>query len=93
MKPSEKFTEIVKARIDGDMQHGWGVDDSMAVIAALWEEETGSPLDMGEAETGGLIKAVVNPSAFRQRLESKGKLAKPVKGEKRNSAVGSLLDF
>jgi hypothetical protein len=69
--PSETYKATIKAQINGDKSHGWGVKDSMAVIAALWAEETG---DAFPEEIRKLVESVVNPSQFRQKLEAAGHL-------------------
>jgi hypothetical protein len=75
--PKEVFLHSVKATIGGNKNHGWGADDSMAVIKALYASEVGSEMDDVLA---GFIKKVVNPSAFRQELEKAGALTpKPTK--------------
>jgi hypothetical protein len=90
MKAQEKFQEQIKTQINGDKNHGWGADDSVAVILAVVAEETGTDV----SDLSGiipLIKAVVNPSQFRQSLESKSILNKAASGV-RASAIKSLLD-
>lgn len=75
--PKETFRDAVKARINGNKAHGWGADDSMHVISELFKNETGEPLDEAVAQ---FIRQVVNPSAFRQKLEDAKVLeAKPTK--------------
>lgn len=84
----EAFEKAVIARINGDREHGWGVDDSMAVIGAVFEDETGEKMD---AETvGKWIRLVVNPSAFRQTIEGedgKGLLNKHESRKQRKEAL------
>ena len=63
------FNGAVMGQVGSDRKHGWGVDDSCVVIESLIAEvlpEGETPSD----EMMKLIKLVVNPSAFRQRLES-----------------------
>ena len=75
--PKEVFLASVRAVINGNKAHGWGSDDSMRVIKALYASEVGSEMDDTLA---GFIKKVVNPSAFRQELEKAGALTpKPTK--------------
>lgn len=62
------FASAVKDRVGSDPNHGWGVDDSAYVIETLVTEcmpdGTAAPDDLM-----GLIRHVINPSAFRQILE------------------------
>lgn len=89
MKAQEAFQNAIKTAINGDKNHGWGANDSLAVIMAVIAEETGtSKEDLQGIEP--LIKAVINPSAFRQTLESKGVLNKS--NGVRSSAMKGLLD-
>lgn len=66
MTPKEAFNKAVTTRVGDNRNHGWGVDDSMAVIEAIWESETGDKMDASVKEH---VKKVVNPSQFRQLLE------------------------
>jgi len=66
MTPKETFQKTVVKQINGNRNHGWGQKDSEAVVAAIWESETGEPID---PEVMKLIADVINPSAFRQKLE------------------------
>lgn len=66
MTPKETFQKSVVKQINGNRNHGWGQKDSEAVIAAIWESETGEKID---ANVMALIADVINPSAFRQKLE------------------------
>lgn len=78
-----EFQQAVKAQIGGDKHHGWGADDSFAVIDSLCEVEP-------EAEP--FIRAVINPSAFRQVLESQKLLNEKPKDQKgRRGGVAALL--
>jgi len=86
---NEAFQNAVKSRIGGNKKHGWGNDDSVEVILAVVAEETGTD----KADLQNLlpfIKVIVNPSSFRQALESTGVLEKTESG-KRSSAVKGLL--
>ena len=83
--PKAVFLDAVKTRIAGNKDHGWGVDDSMAVIKALWEDNTGEAMDSLYEEQ---VKRVINPSAFRQRLEDAGALNKATR--KVSSELASL---
>jgi hypothetical protein len=89
----EVFQTAVKHRINGDRKHGWGVDDSQAVIIALIADETGGDVKDIEAnkEFCAALKEVINPSQFRQKLESAKILDKAPTREQR---VDNLLaDF
>lgn len=84
---NETFLKAVKACVNGDKKHGWGVDDSLEVILALIADENGSEVkDIKEASPDLVkhIRMVVNPSAFRQTLEGKKILDETV-GRKRAS--------
>lgn len=95
------FRQAVKGRIDGDMKHGWGVEDSLAVIcdvAEQWAEVGADRIndDVFEAFQAA-VREVVNPSQFRQKIEGteeevkKGK-ALLVKGETRKEKVKGMID-
>lgn len=98
MTAKEICQKTIAARINGDKKHGWGVNDSLAVIVALISNETGEAY--GEKDKDGnvfgaeliaKIKEVVNPSQFRQKLESANLLDKsPDKAAKVESM---LADF
>jgi hypothetical protein len=91
MTNNEAFTAGVKATINGNKEHGWGVEDSVNVIGDILANETGA--DKKDLEPLlALIKPLINPSAFRQVLESK-KILNESKGKKRNSALNDLLKF
>ena len=88
MTNQEAFKSAVKAQINGDVKHGWGVEDSLMVALAVVANENGADArDYGE-EFKALIKKVINPSQFRQSVEGtqeeidKGK-ALLLKGESR----------
>lgn len=59
--------KTVKAQVGQNREHGWGQADSMVAIKAILAEEIGSDPDAMLLEA---IDHVVNPSAFRQKLES-----------------------
>lgn len=87
------FQQTVKSQINGDKKHGWGVEDSLEVIIALIAEETGATVaDLKEASAKLIeeIRLVVNPSQFRQRLETAGSLEKTE--VKRNKTLKGVLD-
>ena len=89
----EVFQRAVKAIVNGDKNHGWGNDDSVKVLIALIADNAGcDEKDIADdAEFVGALKEVVNPSQFRQKLETAGILAK---GATRKEKVNNLLaDF
>ena len=57
---------VVKERVAFDREHGWVQADSMAVITAILKEEIGDKPDYNLLDA---IEQVVNPSAFRIKLE------------------------
>ena len=62
------FAEAVTGQIGSDRHHGWGLEDSCAVIESLVAEA----LPQGQTPSDEMmskIRLVVNPSAFRQMLE------------------------
>lgn len=81
MTRNETFAKAIKDRINGNKNHGWGSDDSTEVIMAMIASEVGEKPD---DEFASFVKAVVNPSQFRQALEKKGTLNK---SENRRSGV------
>lgn len=88
---NEAWQSAVKAQINGDKQHGWGQQDSIAVIQAVLCNETGSSAE-DLKPLMALIEPLVNPSAFRQKLESQGVLAKSEKKQREKNAIAGLLD-
>lgn len=73
------FNEAVIGQINDDRNHGWGAADSKAVIEAVIMEDVLQFREVKEnadkvygpsAKAMELIGEVVNPSAFRQKLES-----------------------
>jgi hypothetical protein len=63
----EAIATAVKSRINGNRAHGWGADDSLfALRSAIAAEYDVEPSDAFMAA----IKPLVNPSQFRQVLES-----------------------
>lgn len=85
--------QAIKDAIKGDRKHGWGVDDSMQVIESLIAED--GPDGYAPSDRClELIRSVVNPSAFRQQLESKevNLLDKPKKAERRKASLAKLAD-
>lgn len=85
----EVFQKAVKARINGNKDHGWGVEDSLRVIIALVADNAGvEPEDLeADPEFIEAIRQVINPSAFRQRLENANILNKGSKVERRASQL------
>ena len=81
---NEAFQKVVLNQVNNDKNHGWGIDDSMAVIEAIWKDENGDEMpEVAKAQ----IKAVINPSQFRQVL-AKQKVLNPIvpRAEKTNKA-------
>jgi hypothetical protein len=77
------FNDAVNTQIAGDKAHGWGNKDSLAVVEAIVSKD--AELSEGDVtkytltdEALQFIGVVINPSAFRQQLESKddGRLTK-----------------
>ncbi len=80
----------VLSQIGDNKQHGWGIDDSLAVIESVIAEDC-EIAGAGTAHTAcpseeamALIKQFINPSAFRQTIEGK-LLAEPVRRDKKAS--------
>ena len=91
------FWDTVKHQIGKDRQHGWGIEDSMAVIDAVVAEDAaqseGEAKGFSLSETATeLVRLVVNMSAFRQQLESKGValLDKSEKTERKRGLLKSM---
>ena len=90
MTNNEMFAQSVNECIVKNNKRGFGKMDCVKVIMDVLANETGAKReDMAEIEA--IVKAVVNPSEFRQALENKGKLEKS-EGGKRSSAVKGLID-
>ena len=68
----EMFTELIRDQINGDKGHGWGVDDSLAVIEGM--VDYARTLDCPFGEIRSYVKWAINPSAARQSLEAQGAL-------------------
>ena len=97
MTNQEAMAGAIKARINGDKNHGWGVEDSLFVILSIVANELGAEVseyqkDEGKANFADLIKSTINPSQFRQILEGKGILAKSEKKERTKNAIDDLLN-
>ncbi len=75
----ETYQQAVKTAINGDMNHGWGVDDSMSVIQKLYLKATGEEMT---AEHREMVKSVVNPSQARQSFAKAGLLNTETKKQK-----------
>lgn len=92
----------IKARINGDKNHGWGIDDSAEVIDAIVAKDAEMGIEALLAakkdpkswslseEAMGLIKGMINPSQVRQKFETAGFLAES-KREKKNKAEDAAL--
>jgi hypothetical protein len=89
-KLGKAFVQSITSAIGGDKDHGWGIDDSCEVIETLIAEDGPDGYAPSEALMS-YIKRVVNPSQFRQQLESAEQLNKSVKAEKRKAGLDSLL--
>lgn len=84
--------DAVKAQIGSNKEHGWGSNDSMAVIDVIVAEDASNSAEAGETlekyslseEASKWIKRLINPSAFRQELES-SKLLNKSEGRKSKS--------
>lgn len=89
---SETFKASVESQINGDRKHGWGAKDSTNVIIDL-ASEFGGELS-GEVATAfeQCVAKVVNPSAFRQYLES-AKVNKLDKSDGRKGAGTTFASF
>ncbi len=92
------LNQVIKSQLNGDKNHGWGADDSMAVIDAVVakDAELSPKGTLAEKytlsdEALDLVRAVVNPSAFRQILEAKKLLNPPKKGESTRGSVKDLI--
>lgn len=86
--------KAVIARINGNPQHGWGVEDSLEVILAIVADEQGCTVkDLREASPGLVngIKSMINPSQVRQSLETAKLLAKS-EGGKRSGTLKSMME-
>jgi hypothetical protein len=91
----EKYVATVVAAIGGDREHGWGVADSVKVIVMVMHELAEGTITVEEGTP--FVESVVNPSAFRQKLEGPEKegkegtlkclLNEPVKRKERKTAV------
>ena len=63
----EKYVATVVAAIGGDREHGWGSGDSLKVITMVMTELAEGTITVEEGTP--YIESVINPSAFRQKLE------------------------
>lgn len=92
MAIKEVFQAAVKTELAKSNNSKWGADESLAVIIALFVDETGEPAIADNAELVAAIKTVINPSQFAQALES----AKPpmlVRSGRKERTKNALLDF
>ena len=96
------FRQSVKTQIDGDKRHGWGVEDSLAVVidvSAQWAENIPAIRQEDKVDKAfrSAIKEVINPSQFRQKIEGteeeveKGK-ALLLKGEGRKEKMKGMIE-
>lgn len=72
-----------------NMASGWGGEDSLTVIESLCDAAYLGDEPEGFDAIKENVGALVNPSAFRQKLEGKGLVRKGEKG-KRNTGVDLL---
>ena len=75
----DTYQQAVKSAINGDKNHGWGKEDSMAVIQALHVEANGKEMT---PEHYAMVASVVNPSAARQAFAKAGLLNEETKKQK-----------
>lgn len=87
----QMFWTLVKDRIGGDRQHGWGIEDSMHVVEQLTAEDLPDGLVLSE-ECLALLRLTINQSAMRQQLESPrvNLLDKSEKATKRTSSLADI---
>lgn len=86
MTRTEILTQAIKAAKEAQE---WNQSCSVEFICALVEDETGTKPDK---EFADMVNLVVNPSAFRQKLEDQGILAKvPKKARTANSLFGAAV--
>lgn len=92
--PVKIGAEVLKAaiakQINGDKNHGWGVDDSTEVIMQVVANETGTSIE-NLADIRPLIRSMVNPSQARQILENAKLLNEAPKGSRK--VAGGLASF
>ena len=91
----EKYVSTIVSAINGNREHGWGVADSVKVIVMVMHELAEGTITVEEGTP--FVESVVNPSAFRQKLEGPEKegkegtlkclLNEPVKRKERKTAV------
>lgn len=92
-KLNKAMAEAVKSQLNGDKDHGWGQTDSMNAIEQLimdCHEEIGKE-KCAPLELLAFINDLVNPSAFRQKLENKGLLNKKVGRAAKNEEYFTML--
>lgn len=89
------FQSAVDERIGGDRKHGWGNEDSFAVIEAIVAEDASLAGEIPAAKytlsepASKLIRLVINPSAYRQKEEAEGGRLDKVEN-KRSGSLSSL---
>ena len=80
----------IATRINGNKDHGWGVDDSTEVILLVVANETGcEAADLEDIRP--LIRSMVNPSQARQILETAKLLNETPKGSRKSGTGLSAL--
>jgi len=75
----ETYQNAVKKAINGNKDHGWGKEDSMLVIEALFLKATGEEMT---PEHRAMVASVVNPSAARQAFAKAGLLNEETKKQR-----------
>ena len=70
----EKYVSTIVSAINGNREHGWGAEDSMKVITMVMLELAEGTITVEEGTP--FVESVVNPSAFRQKLEGPEKEGK-----------------
>lgn len=89
MTANEVLKKTVLARINGNKNHGWGIDDSAAVILAVVANEmNGKALS---AEAIAAVNSMINPSQTRQAFEKQKLLAETPKGQRKPALLASLF--
>lgn len=101
MTVKELFATAVKAAINGDVNHGWGQEDSAKVVFSIVEhlQQNGPQINEVDEQAKAArdaIKKVINPSAFRQAIEGtadevKAGKALIVKKEGSRKSAGDIM--
>lgn len=76
----EMFQKTVLTQINGDKNHGWGVEDCLTVVKAIVNDKNGKSLD---DVSWAQVKSMINPSQYRQILEDQKVLNLSPKGSKK----------